>query len=83
MEEYDEIYAAYADAKSKPNRMRTSRGSTRSASLHLEAVGKERSPEASGQEKKGGKQLPVAKGGSKAAARGKTTVGRQVCLRCG
>ena len=95
VEEFDEIYAAYADAKNKLNRMRTSRGFYPVVALvdrHSSpspsspgSKGKGKGKKAGGKRpgKKGGKQLPVTKGGSKAGARGKAAMGRQVCLRCG
>ena len=91
VEEFDEIYASYADAKAKLNAMRTSRGffpvvalvdkgAGRSSSPGGKAGGKTRGkPKGKGKGK--GKQLPK---GSTAKQRGQAAIGgRQVCLRCG
>ena len=96
VEEYDEIYAAYVDAKNRMNRMRTARGFYPQSlpwwitRLHLRHQLAEARAPARKEEERGpgrrasrGKQMPAKGGGSKAGARGKAAVGRQVCLRCG
>ena len=95
VEEYDEIYAAYVDAKNRMNRMRTARGfypvvalvdrpaSPTSPAGRGKSPGKKGGGKRPGKKGQPGKQMPAKGGGSKAGARGKAAVGRQVCLRCG
>ena len=95
VDEFDEIYASYTDAKSKLNNLRVSRGFYPVVALvdrgGNNAVrqggagkgrGKARRDKGRGRGT-GGKQGPVSPKGSTAKARGQQAVGRQICLRCG
>ena len=88
VEEYDEVFASYQDAKTKLNPMRASRGFYPVVAL-IDRGGGSSSP-TKGRGKKGkmkgkskGKQGPISPKGGTAKARGRAAVGRQVCLRCG
>ena len=90
VDEYDEVYASFVDAKTRMNSLRVSRGFYPVVAL-IDKGSSTAPPARSGKGKKGkgkakgkgvGKQLPNAKGSS-AKARGRAAVGRQVCLRCG
>ena len=96
VEEFDEIFAASTDAKNRLNKMRTARSFYPVVALvdrpssPTPSAGRDKSPGKKGvgkrQTKKSspGKQMPTGNSsGSKAAARGRAAVGRQVCLRCG
>ena len=95
VDEFDEIYASYTDAKSKLNNLRVSRGFYPVVALvdrgGNNAVrqggagkgrGKARRDKGRGKGA-GGKQGPLSPKGSTAKARGQQAVGRQICLRCG
>ncbi|CAE7220782.1 spa [Symbiodinium microadriaticum] len=91
VEEFDEIYASYADAKAKLNAMRTSRGFFPVVALVDKGAGRSLSPGKTGGKSRGGKPKGKKKGkdkqlpkGSTAKQRGQAAIGgRQVCLRCG
>ena len=99
MEEYDEVYASYTDAKARLNNMRMSRGFYPVVALVDKGGGSttSRSPSSSpgrggkkGVRGKGkfrgaskGKQSPAMPKGSTARARGDAAGGRNICLRCG
>ena len=90
VDEYDEIYASFVDAKARMNSLRVSRGYYPVVALVDKGVSSTSTPRPSkgkkgkskGKGKGFGKQMPAIKG-STAKARGRAAVGRQVCLRCG
>ena len=93
VDEFDEVYATYSDAKSKLNSLRASRGfypvvalvdrgssSVTSSSSGFKGKGKRSKGKSKGKSKdKAQRPIPPAKG----KARGQAIVGRQLCLRCG
>ena len=94
VDEFDEVYATYSDAKAKLNSMRMSRGfypvvalvdrgsSTAASSSTGGFKGKSKKGKGKGKSKsKDRSQRPVP--ASKGKARGQAIVGRQICLRCG
>ena len=95
VDEFDNVFASYTDAKAKLNNMRVSRGFY--PVVALVDRGNNQGPRPGGAGKgrgkgkrdkgrgKGdaGKQGPVTPKGSTAKARGRQAMGRQICLRCG
>ena len=87
VEEFDSIYAAYADAKERLSQLRQSRGFYPVVAL-VDGKGASMSPgggttKSKGQSKKGSKQSPYPPKGKGIKARGKAIAGDLVCLRCG
>ena len=96
VEEYDSVYASFAEARGKLNALRTSRGfypvvalvdkpfaSSSSSTRTKGKKGKSKTKKGKSHFGKGdsGKQGPLNPKG--AARRGQAIVGRQLCLRCG
>ena len=93
VEEYDEIYASYVDARAKMNAMRQSRGffpvvaivdrgtsNSPTRKKGQKGQGKSKKGRGSGKSDGGGKQGPISPKGQR---RGQAAIGRQICLRCG
>ena len=87
VEEFDSVYSAYADAKSRLAQLRQSRGFYPVVAL-VDGKGSSMSQgggssKSKGQSKKGSKQSPYPPKGKGIKARGKAIAGDLVCLRCG
>ena len=92
VEEFDDVYATYSDAKPKLNSMRVARGfypvvalvdkavsSSVSSGVFFKGKGKKGKGKSKAKGKdKGQRPVPPSKG----KARGQAAVGRQICLRC-
>ena len=89
VEEYDDVYATYVEAKNRMNMMRTSRGFypvvamvPGSGGPFSGKSGKGRGKSPKGGSKKGGRnKMPPQKGSAK--SRAGAALGRNLCLRCG
>ena len=87
VEEFDSVYSAYADAKSRLAQLRQSRGFYPVVAL-VDGKGSSMSQgggssKSKGQSKKGSNQSPYPPKGKGIKARGKAIAGDLVCLRCG
>lgn len=93
VQEYDDVFASYVEAKSQLNRMRTSRGYYPVVAMVRGPVvgGGDRKPPSKGKKGRGkskgkhgggkSRSSPPQKGSAK--NRAQDALGRQVCLRCG
>ena len=92
VEEFDEIYTSYTDAKARLNGMRMARGFYPVVAMIDKGSGRSLSPSKGSKGEKGksknrgkgkgtGKQMP--QGTAKGKSRGHAAIGRQICLRCG